>query len=94
MDILLAVRYHSPPWMEADLGDAGFLTMFAASMAANMFTALAVIGIILFSKHERDARVEGRKVKAPPYVYALILLPAAMMIATVYAVSSSGAANL
>lgn len=82
------VGYHSPPWMEAGLDDAAFLTMLAASIAANLFTAMAVIGVVLFAKHERKAREDGRKVSAPPYVYALILLPAAMAALTLYSVSS------
>ena len=74
--------------MEAGLDDGAFLTMLAASFVANLFTAMAFIGVVLFTRHERQAREEGRKVSAPPYVYALILLPATFAVLTFYAVNS------
>ena len=76
------------------MGDGVFLQMLAAAFAANMFTAMAVIGVVLFSRLEREARQEGRKASIPGYIYLMILLPAAMAVGTLYAVSSSGAASL
>jgi len=74
--------------MEAELDDGAFLTMLAASFAANAFTALALAGMFLFARLERQAREEGRKVKAPPYIYVMILLPIAIGAGSLYAISS------
>ena len=76
------------------MGDADFLTMFAAAIAANAFTALAIAGMVLFGRFEREAKEQGKKLSAPPYVYAMILLPIALGVASIYAVNSSGAAGL
>jgi hypothetical protein len=64
-----------------------FLETFAAAMAANIFTAMAVIGVIQFSRLDRQAKAEGRKISAPGYLYVLILLPAVMAVSAIYSVS-------
>lgn len=69
--------------MDADF----FLQVFAASMAANVFTAMAILGFVLFARAEREAKEAGRKQKTPGYVYVLVLLPAAIGMASLYAVS-------
>ena len=73
--------------MEAGLDADAFIQMFAASMAANVFTAMAVIGVVMFSRYEKRAKEEGRKLQVPPFVYALILMPAAFAAVTLYYVS-------
>lgn len=61
---------------------------FGIAMGANILTLIAVYGMVQVSRAEREERETGKKVPVPPFIYIIILAPAALAASCLYYISS------